>query len=643
MSAQPAAQLAITNERYQLSQALLAATASLANCTEPEGVLRAICDSFAASSPHIKLAWMRLGNLEADVLQPQYAVGPAARYAQGVQVFSKLERADCPVGHALARWETVAADVTQDCCPVLVAVDCAKRLEAENSHDPCCSGKPGVLSVVGLPVGRKHGRLSGVVALYADQPGYFEAVGTAFFSAFIHLANASLEQCALLGNLKHRASHDALTGVLNRRGTRDCMENELARSVGETRSFSVLLFDVDRFKLVNDRLGHEEGDRVLDGVADTAGRLLRDEDHFGRWGGEEFICVLPEVNREEAMVVAERMRRAIRGTPVPVASGSINVTVSFGVSGFPQDGSSVDKLIAAADAALYQAKQSGRDRCISAELVQQDVFSIGNRLDAALTEQRILPAYQPIVDLTTGKVVAEETLARLISPSGEVIDAGRFIAAASQLQLLHRIDQAIVMQAFTHCAVGMQSGASRIDHFINVSADLLRHTEIVQEMLDAARRYCSGCGELIGDVKPMVIEITERELLSDINAARELLMPFTEFGLRLALDDFGSGYSSYQYLADLPIDFLKIDGSLIKRVNEPKVRAIVQGIQDTASTLGIITVAEFIEDAATESILKEIGVDWGQGYYYGKPAVECQQAGAAAPLPNCRRGAGNSG
>jgi EAL domain-containing protein (putative c-di-GMP-specific phosphodiesterase class I) len=254
-----------------------------------------------------------------------------------------------------------------------------------------------------------------------------------------------------------------------------------------------------------------------------------------------------------------------------------------------------------------------------------------------LSENRIVPAYQPIVDLATGKVVAEETLARMITPDGQVVEAGRFIAAASQLQLLHRIDQAIVMQAFSHCVVGLQSGMNRLDHFINISADLLRHSELVDEMLQAARKHCSGCGGLIGDVKPMIIEITERELLADIDTARDMLMPFINFGLRLALDDFGSGYSSYQYLADLPIDFLKIDGTLVRRINEPKVRAIVQGIQDTANALNITTLAEFVENARTEAILREIGVHWAQGYYYGKPAIVHQHGFPLAPGRQCLR------
>jgi diguanylate cyclase (GGDEF)-like protein len=637
MPAETPIKLDIVSERYLLSQALLSATASMARCAEPGEVLRAICHAFATASDHIKLAWMRLGGLDREILRPEYAEGAAAVYAGDLQISRNPVRGECPEMDALECGDTVSGGITPQACPVLEAIESWTAASGEFSPTDGRVNKFGLCSVVALPVGPRSTELSAVVALYSDLPGYFDRVGTEFFAAFMHLANSSLEQCNLLRNLTHMASHDVLTGLMNRRGTQECMEHELARSVRKERPLSILLFDIDRFKLVNDRLGHKEGDVVLKAVAEAAHSMLRGEDYFGRWGGEEFICVLPDATRGDAMALAERMRKSIAHTQVEAPSGVIGATASFGVSTFPHDGDSIDKLIAAADAALYQAKHAGRDRCVSAEAVQQDIYSIGNMLDSALSENRIVPAYQPIVDLATGKVVAEETLARMITPDGQVVEAGRFIAAASQLQLLHRIDQAIVMQAFSHCVVGLQSGMNRLDHFINISADLLRHSELVDEMLQAARKHCSGCGGLIGDVKPMIIEITERELLADIDTARDMLMPFINFGLRLALDDFGSGYSSYQYLADLPIDFLKIDGTLVRRINEPKVRAIVQGIQDTANALNITTLAEFVENARTEAILREIGVHWAQGYYYGKPAIVHQHGFPLAPGRQCLR------
>jgi EAL domain-containing protein (putative c-di-GMP-specific phosphodiesterase class I) len=169
--------------------------------------------------------------------------------------------------------------------------------------------------------------------------------------------------------------------------------------------------------------------------------------------------------------------------------------------------------------------------------------------------------------------------------------------------------------------VASQQRDRPLTHFVNISGNLLHHPDVVTELLEEAQRSCLVCSDRIGPVKPLVIEVTERELLEDIDAARELLRPFLDFGLRLALDDFGSGYSSHKYLADLPFAFLKLEGSLIQRLGEPRVRTIVRGIQRTAADLGLTTLAEFIEDQRTADIARDIGIDWGQGYHFGKPQL----------------------
>jgi len=192
--------------------------------------------------------------------------------------------------------------------------------------------------------------------------------------------------------------------------------------------------------------------------------------------------------------------------------------------------------------------------------------------------------------------------------------------AARELQLTYQIDRQVILQTFSHCVRAMQSGQP-LAHFVNISGNLLHHPDVVAELLDEARKTCASCADLVGAVKPLVIEVTERELLGDIPAAREMLKPFIDFGLRLALDDFGSGYSSYKYLADLPFSFLKIEGSLIRRVAEPRVRTIVRGIQQTASDLGLLTLAEFVENKQIADIVRDLGINLGRGYYFGAPVL----------------------
>ncbi|MBP1728457.1 MAG: signal transduction protein [Deltaproteobacteria bacterium] len=584
-------------ERNILGQAMLNATAAMASLTDPETVLRTVCDVLAEASPHIRLVWTRFCDHPAGSRLPNYLAGT------GVGSFEQLgisARTLPSVEDAFHRWEAVSVD------------------HQDPSGGLC---REGFCSAISMPVGHKGVFPCAIVTITADMQGYFEQVGTSLFKAFIHLANVTLDRILTLQELNHLATHDQLTGIMNRRGVQEFLEKEIARCRRWGKKFSVVLFDLDRFKLINDRLGHQEGDIVLQKVAELTNKQVRQEDCLGRWGGEEFICVVTETPRKDALLLAERMRLNMKTNPVATVSGAITVTASFGVASFPEDADSLDKLLSIADTALNDAKMDGRDRTVSAADVRHDIFNIGNMLDVALRENRIVAAYQPIMDLRSGTVIAEEALARLLTPGGEIMAAGRFVPAASQLQLMHQVDLAMIMQVFSHCVTGLRTGSNRLIHFVNVSTDLLRHRDLIDKMLEAAYLNCQTCADLIGEVKPIVIEITEHELLTDISAARDLLRPFMDFGFRLALDDFGSGYSSYQYLVDLPISFIKIDGFLTRRIAEKKVRAIIQGIQDTADQLGITTVAEFVENAETETILKDIGVNWAQGYYYGKPVI----------------------
>lgn len=603
---QAAAATDALDEHMALTQALLQATSALAQGHEPEAMLRIVCDALVQSTPHIRVAWMLLGNLEAEVLQPLYAVGPARAYAKQLAIRNDAESADEPIPSAIAGWKPVVGRPSP-CSQTDSATVLAARF--------------GLESVLCFPAGRRDSDRHGLVAIYADTEDYFCTAELTICEALGAVVTTSLEQATLLQDLSHRATHDQLTDALNRRGLEQQMEAELSRSTRHRMAFGLLLLDIDRFKLINDSLGHREGDLVLQEIARRIRRMLRMEDQLGRWGGEEFLCLLPETDSNEARIIANRLRLAIAESPIETRGGPVSVTASFGFACFPDDGTELNKLVAAADGALYQAKASGRNRALGANDIEQNVYRVGSMLSAALKEGRVVPAFQPIVDLATREVVAEEALARLIAPDRQVLEAAQFIEAASRLQLLHRIDSAILLKVIEHCMTRVRSGAHAVSCFVNVSADLLRHAELVAEILACEYERWAGRHDLAFDAKPLVIEITEHELVTDIRTTRSLLMPFIDLGLRLALDDFGSGYSGYRYLADLPVSFLRIDGQLCRRLHEPKVRAIVQGIQNTAEQLGITTLAELVEEPQTEAVLRDIGVHWAQGYLYGHPRL----------------------
>ena len=415
-------------------------------------------------------------------------------------------------------------------------------------------------------------------------------------------------------------SRDPLTGLLDRTSFRALLEAERDRSTRSKRPFGLILFDIDRFKVVNYGYGEQHGNALLAWLADLARRTLRPADQLSRWGGQEFLCLLPNTDRATTEQLAETLRKAIDAEAVQFGEDELRVTASFSTACYPDDGLNIDRLLAASGAALHHAKSTGRNRVVAASGLRPQLFGVGRMLSQALREGRVSPAYQPIVDLQTGAVVAEEALARIISPHQNTIPASAFMEAARELQLTYQIDRQVILQTFSHCVTSLQS-KQPLAHFVNISGNLLRHPDVVAELLDEARKTCAICADQIGAVKPLVIEVTERELLGDIHAARDMLKPFLDFGLRLALDDFGSGYSSYKYLADLPFSFLKIEGTLIRRVAEPRVRTIVRGIQQTASDLGLLTLAEFVENKEIADIVRDLGINLGQGYFFGSPAL----------------------
>ena len=421
--------------------------------------------------------------------------------------------------------------------------------------------------------------------------------------------------------LLYQVNHDPLTRLKNRDAIQQSISllHEDYKERGKT--YSIFLLDVDRFKLINDSYGHNAGDQLLQLIAERIQIHLRDKDNIGRWGGEEFICVMPDADISTACKIAERLCSNISEQPFVINGQKIGITASIGIANFPIDGKSPDELFRIADTTLYEAKKNGRNRIHSSQQSTGNIFSVGTLLENALNENRITPVYQPIFELSSGKQVAEEALARIQKDSGELIEAHKFIDAAVELQMAHRIDYQIIQKMIMRCAEDFSTTQNALPHFVNVSADLLRHPELVNELIQFADMTCEQCGFSKCDKKPIVIEITEQEFLSGEDDVNKILAPFIEFGFPLAIDDFGSGYSSLTYLADLPISYLKFDGALIKRVaSEERARKIINGIQKMAESLELITIAEHIEDQATLDVLKEIGVSWGQGYFSAKPA-----------------------
>ncbi len=592
-------------EKLLIYQALLSATSSLALGNTPDDVLRAACNALASLSSHICLAWMYLGNPEREVIRPSYAAGVAAEYVQSLSIDRSPEAMKGPARRSLAANMPVVVDVESDASFHIWREQAAFF---------------GLKEGLTLPIGDHEMEQRGLIVIFSRTARYFEQVGIEPFFAFTQLASVGLDQARMRMKLEEMSTIDPTTRLLNRAAMQEFFTRMHAQSKRAARHFSLLLLDLDHFKLINDNYGHETGDKMLRGVSDLFGRLLRRSDWVGRWGGEEFLAILPDTGEREAMQIAEQLRSGVEQLRIDFNGREIQTTVSIGVASCPRDGDSPEILLRAADAALYEAKKTGRNRIVVA-MEQHEIHSIIRKIDSAIAAGRLVPAYQPIVDLKTGVQVAEEALARLIDEQGNVLPAADFIQAASELQLTHLIDFQIIKRTMGHCVANTHGGITNRLHFVNLSADILLHQEIIQALFDEARQACEQCGIAGGPQKPMVIEITERQFMGDMEAVKSKLAPFLDFGMRLAIDDFGSGYSSFRYLAELPVSYLKIEGTLVQQIHDKRVQKILRRISNIAHDLDLITIAEYVEDEATANRLRDLEIDWAQGYYFGRPEL----------------------
>jgi diguanylate cyclase len=423
--------------------------------------------------------------------------------------------------------------------------------------------------------------------------------------------------------LENQALTDEMTGLLNRRAAEARLREEIAHAKRSNQPFVLALVDLDHFKLVNDRYGHGVGDEVLTGFARIFTQHLRPDDWVARWGGEEFLVCLHTDDIQHAELILERLREIIRQQAFVTSVGEIHVTMSVGLSCFDTEKSTQDSVLGNLDNTLYEAKSSGRDRIVSAGK-GLGILQMASLLKQAAAEKRIFAAYQPIVDLNSREIVADEALVRLQTPQGEILPAASFIDAAEGLNLMADIDNIVVHLTMERCVRNLAAGTAgpRFAHFINLSPQFLARRNLVENLLLHAQGYCSACGVDMGPVKPVVFEITERQAILNLDTLEDDLKYLLDFGFRLALDDFGSGYSSFLYLSRLPISFLKIEGWMIQNMqNNPKALDLIKSLVSFARNQGITTIAEGVEDEETALHLRDVGVDWAQGYHFGHPVL----------------------
>ncbi len=415
-------------------------------------------------------------------------------------------------------------------------------------------------------------------------------------------------------DMEYYATRDPLTDLYNRRVFWELFEYEVARAQRHNYQFALLVIDLDNFKLVNDNYGHSVGDRYLQGIAHAIKGVLRPGDIFARYGGDEFVLILPDTQMQAAGVVAQRLLESVDGMRITADNGvGITGSASIGLAIYPLHAENAKDLFLFADNMMYKAKAGGKQQVgIPSEEEVAEVFrdmtATTVQVVNAVNEGRIVPFFQPIMDIHNNRVVAFEVLSRL-SLDGQHIEASRFIEYAEKAGVIHRLDIMVMEQALRAAAELKFEGYI----FLNLSPRALA----LSDFLVTLKRTVADCGVR---AEQIVFEITERDTVKNIVVLERLVSELKLDGFKLAIDDFGSGFSSFQYLRRFPVDFLKIEGDFVANILEnQKDRAFVETIWKLAADLGIKVIAEHVETEHVLDELRTIGIDLAQGYYIGRP------------------------
>ncbi|MCW9012241.1 MAG: EAL domain-containing protein [Gammaproteobacteria bacterium] len=417
------------------------------------------------------------------------------------------------------------------------------------------------------------------------------------------------------------AEHDPLTGLINRRQFQDRLTHHVAYGKRYGHNSCLLFIDLDQFKYINDTFGHAAGDTYLIQVAEVLAHAVRDTDILGRLGGDEFGVVLPFTDEEEACLVAANLLTALAEKNWTYNGENVLIRASIGITNFPSEDKTPSELLAEADTAMYAAKSLGRNRYHvyrehdSGKERMQEKLQSESLIRLAFKNNYFVLDYQPIVCLVTGKVQHHEALLRIKKQDGEIIGPGEFIDTAERFGLIGDIDRWTFTQVIQIIHQSLQDKRIK-DIAVNLSGnnldDMKFHTWI-EEMLN----------NFSGVSNHLIIEITETAAIKNIISARGFIDSMLAMGVRFAIDDFGVGFSSFHYIKTLPVAYIKIDGSFVRQLHADTVdRVFVQATVDIAKSLGISTIAEFVENEEIVSILKDVGADFGQGYYLGKPDPE---------------------
>jgi diguanylate cyclase (GGDEF)-like protein/PAS domain S-box-containing protein len=482
-----------------------------------------------------------------------------------------------------------------------------RRLQEERSPSPLLEQK--LVRVDGSPLDTE---MAAMPLLYHDQPAVQVVI------------RDITERKQAEAQIRSLAYHDTLTGLPNRLLFNDRLAVALAQAQRQQNKVGVLFIDLDRFKLINDSLGHGFGDRLLQTVARRIEGGIREADTLARLGGDEFILLLPGLGDvDDAACVAEKVLEALR-QPFELDGGELYITTSIGVSLYPDDGADVEELVKNADIAMYRAKDQGRDNfqlyqpAMNARALER--LHMENSLRKALSQNELVVYYQPLVDLRSGRIESVEALVRWRHPDLGLVGPAEFIPIAEATGLIMPIGPWVLRTACAQVRTWQKRRYPELSLCVNLSARQFKDPHLAREIADALTE--SGLPAV-----SLEIEITESSAMENADVTTAILDEIKALGVRISIDDFGIGYSSLSYLKRLPINTLKIDQSFVRDITtDPDDAAIARAVIAMAHSLKLRVVAEGVETAEQLAFLTAHRCDKMQGFYFSRPlpADQCE-------------------
>jgi len=453
----------------------------------------------------------------------------------------------------------------------------------------------------------------GVQSTMAQDPVRHIVIGS-ILTTLLNLVGSVKAIYKYTKDLEYYATRDPLTDLYNQRMFWELLGYEVGRSERHHQKFGVMVLDMDNFKTVNDRYGHPFGDAFLQAFARLLHQAVRQGDMIVRYGGDEFAIILPDAGESQAYQVAQRVAELLEAFTLDTPDGTrIKASTSIGIAIFPEHGDNPRDLFLVADNMMYKAKRAGKN-CIAlpSEDEMAEVFKKasdkGLMIIRAIEERRIIPYFQPIINTANGEAIIHELLMRL-QVGDDVVAANEFIEEAEAMGLAHKMDYQLIEKAFAQIREQGYQGML----FVNLSPKALIVGEFIGHIHKLVIDYAIDPGRI-------VFEITERETVSNLSLLEKFVLDLKSRGFSFAIDDFGSGYSSFHYIKRFPVDYIKIEGEFIRNIlADGEYRAFTKSIVTLAKELHIKTIAEYVED---ESILNEVrlfGIDYAQGYHVGRP------------------------